>query len=221
VIPSNKPLHLSSAEWHSDKSKSWSPALAGERQVVRSLETHVKRITTLAVFAVCGALTAHAESVDLCGEIEAECFFVPYNDPGIYYLPDVPEELRSQPIIVRGEVTNCSETCATLPISECLVATEIKVCLPETLGCGVLEPWFDQYCGVWASATHGRAEIYNYFGFAPGDTVLAIGYVQSYFLTTCMIANKKLSYYELLHCITGGTPVRKTTWGYVKARFKD
>jgi hypothetical protein len=178
----------------------------------------MKRIKMIITLAVLSSSAAYAESVDVCGEIEKGCMFIPFDQYDIYYLPDVPQDLIDQPIRVRGELVPCSSNCE-FPGTKCLIPDEIVACPPDTLGCGVLEPLFDGSCGVWNSPIDGRAEAYSYFGFASGDTVLAVGYIRHGFLTVCANAPGQLYRYELFPCVTNDTPVRLATWGKLKARF--
>ncbi len=163
-----------------------------------------------------------AETIDTCGEIynEQGCSkFYPYT--GVYQpyaLIDslfTPGEYR-----VRGDVSMCFECQCVY----CISPAAVSHCEPQDLGCGVLhywEPEVGEQCYGWAPLTGEGMLIvsdHSFGGYADGDTVMAVGVVDSNCVEVFCIGIGCLLHESFSGCQP--TSTRSLTWGRIKLGYR-
>jgi hypothetical protein len=173
--------------------------------------------------------TTDAERVDSCGQIlrSGDCLiFVTYWTPpqaGFYVLPDtIPLEAESE-WRISGDTRRISRQCDGMTYTYALDPISITPCVPETLGCGVLGDCDDEYhCYQWSALgyTGDMFLVDNLSGYSLGDTVLAIG-IRANCYSICLCGGGCLLHSTFTSCGDTLTPVLKTSWGRVKALYRE
>jgi hypothetical protein len=182
-------------------------------------------IMIVLLLIACCTLPSAAEIFDGCGEIivEGDCrVFYPYGlNLQECLLPDtlqLPNDLECR---ITGTVLNPWAECDGLPGYKSLVDVVVRPCEPESLGCGVLEPFGDS-CVVWRSlVTPGDLTLLDDFGgFATGDTVLAVGVRAFSIPDVCICACGLLLHTTLTACPDTLSPIQPMTWGRLRVLYR-
>jgi hypothetical protein len=173
------------------------------------------------------ATESRADAVSACGWIvrESGCLrFQNLEEPGNDILPDS-LDLNSLGIYhVTGVRYNAPPTCGDFYYSTHLRDVVIEPCIPDTFGCGRIFLYTEEYtCHVWRALAEDRTFVLgDLFGFAVGDTVMAVGIE----CRTCQPVPGTCAEYgwlwqmQLTACPHALNPVLQTSWGQVKVRYR-
>lgn len=164
------------------------------------------------LFEACGYIAQSSEGCNVLYETEA------HRATTLMTLPAGTYD-RQAIYRVTGDLAECDSLCGITHWQRCLTVTSVTPCLPESLGCGILG---SSLCSYWDSPRYGIMELtdFDFGGFAPGDTVEAVGLLDRVSYSLCMIGPGHLRNYTFRRCPTALVPVRMTTWGHLKAIYR-
>ena len=163
----------------------------------------------------CGWLGKEAEGCISFHAIDGNCYSYGTN------LEAIPDSIMEYLDVIRIQANvTLQDWCGTsgrLVVENPLITS----CELVDFGCGTV--YFDDldHCNVWISSVYGGLVFHSWHGegFANGDTVHALGRVDSCVASTCVMSG-------VLHDVTfypcGGSPepVNRDTWGALKMLFR-
>jgi hypothetical protein len=186
-------------------------------------------IAGLLSLLVLSADFASGDSIDACGVVSrrGSCrvftiFSADY--PYECILPDTVSVAEGTECRVRGTFEECIQSCGSGSLfSYCLTEVHISACIPESLGCGRLSLFDDEYgCYLWRSFSRPDLEVFvdDRHGYASGDTLFATGIIARIYGDICLSGDPTLLHTTLSACPDTISPVAHVTWGQIKSRFR-
>lgn len=176
------------------------------------------------IFFACLSRFADAKAFSSCGSVSrrGDCWiFDPYmaDDVGPVLLPDDTNVETGREYNITGVLEWSTAVCDDYRVYNSLSGVTVGPCIPEDLGCGILQMFTEEYnCVTWAPVDDPADKILvgGYGSFALGDTVHASG-VRAFFPDICICACGVLLNATFSAC--GEVPVEDKTWGRIKARY--
>jgi len=113
--------------------------------------------------------------------------------------------------------------CDGIQYDECLTNVQIVPCEAETLGCGLIQVFNDEYgCYTWSPLAQldDLILIDDLNGYASGDTVYASG-VRTGLGDICICGCGWLLHTRLSACPDTASAVSHVSWGRLKAIFRE
>ncbi len=164
------------------------------------------------------------DAFDGCGELVEwnGCrYFYSYDQFPNLLLDNFGGYVAGDTVHVVGTASIAFESCAGIPFYWRLAPSSITRCLPSDLGCGVIVGSLDGGCTYWSSTEHGKLDLLDRHGFAPGDTVHVSGIVCWCGGQTCHPFGDGQIFSERLRaCSDSLNAVVSLTWGRVRMLFR-